>query len=95
MLIPLTVSAVFGSMAGSTKQTTQIETTITNQFIEPVLVEVKSIEDLVRDSVEQHGLTEQDFKDIWETMGCETQYTYDPHIQSGIVTGKQIGRAHV
>lgn len=60
----------------------QSATTTQPQVEVKVLLESKSVEDIVRGVALEYGVP---FNEMWGIMGCETGNTYNPRIQSGVM----------
>lgn len=74
MLVPIT-SGAYLLTAGSTPQTiAPIEQIV-------IAIEEPTIEQIVRDATVKYGVS---FDEVWKKMGCETQWTYDPAMQSKV-----------
>jgi len=77
LLIPLTGYAFFertSTVSGTTPISSEI---ITHN----ITVAEPTIEELVRESALKYNVS---FDELWYTIGCETQQTYNPYIQSNI-----------
>lgn len=71
MLLPLSVAAYW---AGSTQP---VSGTVTYEIV----IEEPSIKELVQTAAIKYDVP---FNELWYTIGCETQDTFDPTIQSNV-----------